>query len=80
MKKMKRKRKSYNEFSISNQFSLGWKTFRFQLELGTELLSRIFSIKIKLQSHKNILLKSSHYIYHPICILGHILIYIYDDW
>ena len=54
MKKMKRKRKSYNEFSISNQFSLGWKTFRFQLELGTELLSRIFSIKIKLQSHKNI--------------------------
>ena len=30
---------SYNEFSISNQFSLSWKTFRFEVELGTELLA-----------------------------------------
>ena len=30
---------SYNEFSISNQFSLSWKTFRSEVELGTELLA-----------------------------------------
>ena len=39
----KKKEESYNEFSISNQFSLGWKTFRSQVELGTELLEDIFN-------------------------------------